>query len=126
MPRISPSVAAKASRFELRCPDPSANPYLAFAVMLAAGLDGIKKGLRAPAPVEENIWELTPEEMKEKGIRTVASNLKEALTELAQDEVIKNALGMDTFAKFYATKMTEWESYRVSVSKWETDRYLNC
>ncbi len=126
VPRISPAVAAKASRFELRCPDPSANPYLAFAVMLAAGLDGIKKGLRAPAPVEENIWELTPEQMNERGIKTVASNLKEAIEELAQDQVIRGALGAETFAKYYDAKSKEWESYRISVSQWETDRYLNC
>lgn len=126
VPRISPAIAAKASRFELRCPDPSANPYLAFAVMLAAGLDGIKKGLVAPAPVEDNIWELTPAQMKEKGIRTVASNLKEAIDELAKDEVLKEALGEDTFLKFYNVKNEEWESYRTSVSKWETDRYLDC
>lgn len=126
IPRISPATAAKGSRFELRCPDPSSNPYLAFAVMLAAGLDGIKKGLVAPDPVEENIWELTPEQMKEKKIKTVASNLKEALEELAQDEVIRGALGADTFAKYYEAKCEEWESYRTSVSKWETDRYMDC
>lgn len=126
IPRISPAVAAKGSRFELRCPDPSSNPYLAFAVMLAAGLDGIRKGLVAPTPVEENIWELTPEQMKEKGIKTVASNLKEALDELAQDEVLRGALGAETFAKYYEAKTSEWESYRTSVSKWETDRYMDC
>lgn len=126
IPRITPASAAKGTRFELRCPDPSSNPYLAFAVMLAAGLDGIKKGLVAPAPVEENIWELTPEQMREKGIKTVASNLKEAIEELAKDEVIRGALGMDTFAKFYEMKSEEWESYRTSVSKWETDHYLDC
>jgi len=126
IPRISPGVAAKGTRFELRCPDPSANPYLAFAVMLAAGLDGIKRGLVAPAPVEENIWELTPEEMKRRGIKTVASNLKEAIDELAKDEVIKAALGESTFLKFYEAKLQEWESYRTYVSGWETDRYMDC
>jgi glutamine synthetase len=126
IPRISPGVAAKGTRFELRCPDPSANPYLAFAVMLAAGLDGIKRGLVAPAPVEENIWELTPEEMKRRGIKTVASNLKEAIDELAKDDVIKAALGESTFLKFYEAKLEEWESFRTSVSVWETDRYMDC
>lgn len=126
VPRISPLVAAKASRFELRCPDPSCNPYLAFAVMLAAGLDGLKRGLVAPDPVEENIWKLTSEQMEEKRIKTVASNLKEAIDELAQDEVIRSALGAETFGKFYELKSKEWESYRTSVSKWETDRYMDC
>ncbi len=126
IPRISPGVAAKATRFELRCPDPSSNPYLAFAVMLAAGLDGIKRGLVAPSPVEENIWELTPKEMKRKGIKTCASNLKEAIDELAKDDVVKAALGESTFIKFYDAKLEEWESYRTSVSSWETDRYMDC
>lgn len=126
IPRISPAVADKASRFELRCPDPSSNPYLAFAVMLAAGLDGIKKGLVPPAPVEQNIWELTPREMKKMKVTTVASNLKEALDELASDEVIRTALGESTFQKFFDAKMEEWEEYRTYVSSWETDRYLDC
>jgi len=126
IPRITPSTAAKGTRFELRCPDPSCNPYLAFAVMLAAGLDGVKRGMRAPAPVEENIWELTPEEMKRRGIRTVAGNLKEAIDELAKDEVLKGALGESTFLKFYEAKLEEWESFRTYVSAWETDRYLDC
>jgi glutamine synthetase len=126
VPRISPSVAAKGARVELRCPDPASNPYLAFAVMLAAGLDGIKRGLVAPAPVEQNIWELTPKQMKKMGIKTVASNLKEALDELANDEVIRTALGEGTFEKFYGAKMSEWESFRTSVSQWELDQYLGC
>ncbi len=126
VPRISPAVLEKGSRVEIRCPDPACNPYLAFAVLLAAGLDGIKKGLVAPAPVEQNIWELTPKEMKKMGIKTVASNLKEALDELEKDEVIRGALGEETFQKFYAAKMAEWEAYRTYVSPWETDRYLDC
>ena len=126
VPRITPATAEKATRIELRCPDPSANPYLAFAVMLAAGLDGIKKGLVAPAPVEANIWELTPKQMKKMGIKTVASNLKEALDELERDEVIRGALGEDTFQKFYECKLAEWEEYRTNVSAWETAKYLDC
>ena len=126
VPRITPATAEKATRIELRCPDPSANPYLAFAVMLAAGLDGIKKGLVAPAPVEANIWELSPKQMKKMGIKTVASNLKEALDELERDEVIRGALGEDTFQKFYECKLAEWEEYRTNVSAWETGKYLDC
>lgn len=125
IPRISPVVASKGARIELRCPDPSSNPYLAFAVMLAAGLDGIKKGLLPPAPVEQNIWELTPKQMKKMGIRTVASNLKEALDELEKDEVIRGVLGEEAFEKYYSAKMAEWEEYRTNVSPWETERYLN-
>ncbi|MFA6024497.1 MAG: type I glutamate--ammonia ligase [Candidatus Gracilibacteria bacterium] len=126
VPRVSPAVASKGARIELRCPDPASNPYLAFAVMLAAGLDGIKKGLVAPAPVEENIWELDSKQMKKMGISTVAGTLKEALDALEKDEVIRAALGESTFEKFHASKTAEWESFRTSVSQWETDRYLDC
>lgn len=126
IPRISPSMGAKAARLELRCPDPAANPYLAFAAMLAAGLDGIKKGLRAPAPLDQNIWQLSPKEMKKWGVKTVASNLKEAIDELEKDNVIRGALGEDTFLKYYEAKNREWEDYRTSVSSWETERYLDC
>lgn len=126
VPRVTAAVAAKASRVELRCPDPACNPYLAFAVMLAAGLDGIRKGLRAPAPQETNIWQLTPEEMKKLGIKTVAASLKEALEELATDDVIRGVLGEETFKKYYDAKMTEADEYRMSVSAWEVEKYLNC
>lgn len=125
VPRLSPATIDKATRCELRCADPSSNPYLAFAVMLAAGLDGIKRGLRAPAPVEENIWELSAEEMVEKGIGTVAGTLKEALDALEADEVIRSALGEHFFTHFYDAKMAEWDAYRTSVSQWELDQYLN-
>lgn len=124
IPRVSPAVAAKATRIELRCPDPSANPYLAFAVMLAAGLDGIKKGMVAPAPVEENIWKLTPEQMAEKGITTVAADLAEAMDALKDDEVIRAVLGEDMFQKYYDAKMQEVDEFRTSVSQWEIDRYI--
>ncbi len=92
--------------------------------MLAAGLDGIKKGLKAPAPIEDNIWELTPAEMAEKGVTTVAGSLKEALEALKNDEVIRGALGEDLFEKFYDAKMQEWDEYRIHVTDWERDRYL--
>lgn len=125
VPRISPALAPKATRIELRCPDPSSNPYLAFAVMLAAGLDGIKKGMVAPAPVEENIWQLSPEEMEAKGIHTVASDLGEAMEALKNDEVIRAVLGEDMFKKYYAAKTEEFEAFRTSVSQWELDRYID-
>lgn len=126
VPRVSAETASKATRIELRCPDPSSNPYMAFAVMLAAGLDGIKNNLAAPAPIEGNIWELTEEEMKEKGISTVAFNLKEALDNLEQNEVIRGVLGEDLFSKFHRAKIAEWEDFRTSVSAWEINRYLDC
>lgn len=126
VPRINPSQAEKATRFELRCPDPSCNPYLAFAVMLSAGLQGVKNDLKAPKPMEENIWKLSPEDMKLRGITSVANNLKDALDALAGDEVIWNALGDETAQKFHAMKLAEWESYRTYVSPWELEKYLDC
>lgn len=126
VPRISPETAEKATRIELRCPDPSANPYMAFAVMLAAGLDGVKNGLRAPDPVDDNIWHLTPEEMKERGIFSVAANLGEALDALEKSDVIRAAIGEETYTKFMRAKRAEWESYRTYVSQWEIDRYMDC
>ncbi|MBT5015975.1 type I glutamate--ammonia ligase [Candidatus Peregrinibacteria bacterium] len=126
VPRVNPTQAKYASRCELRCPDPSANPYLAFAAMLAAGLDGIRKEMECPDPIEDNIWELTPKEMKEKGVGMVASTLKDALKALRDNEVIREALGEHFFNEFYIGKMKEWDSYRTYVTQWELDRYLHC
>jgi glutamine synthetase len=126
IPRLTPEQAKYATRCELRCPDPSANPYLAFAIMLAAGLDGIENKMVAPKPIEDNIWKLSPEEMKEKGIEMVAGSLKEAIDALSKDKVIKEALGEHTSQHFYDAKNAEWDSYRTSVSQWELDNYLNC
>lgn len=125
IPRVTPAMSAKATRVELRCPDPSSNPYLTFAVMLAAGMDGIKKGMICPAPIEDNIWELTDEEMKAKGITTVAKSLEDALEHLKNNEVLRAALGEHFFHKFYEAKMAECDEYRMHVSSWEHDRYLN-
>ena len=125
VPRINPELAERASRIELRCPDPSANPYLAFAVMLAAGLDGIENGLEAPAPLEVDIWALNAEEMAEKGITTVAANLHEAIEALKNDDVIRGALGEHLFEHFYTAKMTEWDEYRMHVSEWELKKYMD-
>ncbi len=114
----------QATRCELRCPDPSANPYLAFAVMLAAGLDGIEKNMQAPEAVEENIWELDDTEMESKGIGTVAASLKEAIDALAENDVIRGALGEHTYKHYCDAKNQEWDDYRIQVSQWEHDRYL--
>ncbi len=126
VPRTTPTQAEKASRCELRCPDPSANPYLAFAAMLAAGLDGIKNEMKCPDPIEDNIWKLTPTEMKEKGVGMVASNLKDALKALRDNKVIREAMGEHFFNEFYNGKMKEWDSYRTYVTQWELDNYMNC
>lgn len=123
VPRYTPG-REKAVRVEIRCPDPAANPYLAFAVLLAAGLDGVEKKMTPPAPVEDDIFEMTAEEAHERGIGSVAATLKEALDELAANDVVRSALGEFTFNKFYAAKMQEWDQYRIAVSQWELDRYL--
>jgi glutamine synthetase len=123
IPRITAG-REKAVRAELRCPDPTANPYLAFAVMLAAGLDGIEKKMKAPAPVEENIFEFTDETAAARGITTVAKSLMEALEELRNDPVIREALGEFCVEKLIEAKTAEWDSYRMAVTQWELDRYL--
>jgi glutamine synthetase len=123
IPRITKG-REKAVRAELRCPDPTANPYLAFAVMLASGLDGIKKKMKAPAPVEENIFEFTDETAAARGITTVAKNLADAIEELKKDKVVQEALGSFCVDKLVEAKTAEWDSFRMSVSQWELDRYL--
>lgn len=123
IPRITEG-REKAVRAELRCPDPTANPYLAMAAMLATGLDGVENKMQAPAPVEENIFEFTDETAAARGITTVAKSLTEALDELNKNSVLREALGDYTVDKLIEAKMAEWDSYRLSVSQWELDRYL--
>ncbi|MGB9964653.1 type I glutamate--ammonia ligase [Halobacterium hubeiense] len=113
-----------ASRIEARFPDPSCNPYLAFAALIHAGLDGIEKGLECPDPVRENIYEFDEQKREEYGIDTLPSNLGEALDELEDDEVVLNALGDHVAEKFLEAKNAEYDDYRVDVSDWELERYL--
>lgn len=112
------------SRIELRSPDPSSNPYLALAVMLKAGLDGIKRDLECPAPVRENIYEFDEEKRDEYGIETLPPNLGAAVDALEQDEVVKDALGPHVAEKFIEAKRAEFTEYVAEVSDWELDRYL--
>jgi glutamine synthetase len=123
VPRYTPG-REKAVRVEIRCPDPAANPYLAFAALLAAGLDGVEKKMMPPEPVEDDIFEMTEEEVHERGIGSVAANLMEALDSLKEDDVVRGAIGEFTFNKFYQAKKSEWDSYRIAVSQWELDRYM--
>ena len=113
-----------ASRIEARFPDPSCNPYLAFAALIHAGLDGVEKGLEAPDPIRENIYEFDDEKREEYGINTLPSNLGEAVEALEEDEVILNALGDHIGEKFVEAKTEEFTDYLVDVSEWELDRYL--
>ena len=113
-----------ASRIELRSPDPSCNPYLAFAAMIHAGLDGIERDLDCPDPVRENIYEFDEEKRKEYGITTLPSNLGEAVEAFEEDEVITSAMGDHVAEKFVEAKSQEFGEYIVEVSDWELDRYL--
>lgn len=114
----------EATRLELRCPDPSCNPYLAFAVMLAAGLDGIERELPLPRPVEENLYHFDDAMMAKYGIATLPGTLREALDELEKDEVVQEALGSHVYEWFLEAKRAEWDEYRKQVTAWELERYL--
>jgi glutamine synthetase len=123
VPQITPA-KPKSTRIELRCPDPSANPYLAFAVMLKAGLDGIKRNLPLPPPVEENLYHFTEERRRETGIGMLPGSLIEAVEELERDTVIQEGLGEHLYERFVEAKHEEWDEYRMQVTPWELDRYL--
>jgi glutamine synthetase len=114
----------KATRCELRCPDPSCNPYLTFAAMLHAGLEGIEKGYECPEPMEANLYDLTHDEREAKGITQLPETLGEATEELASSELVRKALGDHIFQRYVELKREEWEEYRVQVTRWELERYL--
>ncbi len=123
VPRITPE-KPKSARIELRFPDPSANPYLAFAVMLAAGLDGIKRELPLADPIEENLYHFTPERLRKSGISMLPGSLNEAIDALQSDEVVMSALGDHVCERFVEAKQEEWDAYRMQVTPWELERYL--
>ena len=114
----------KATRAEFRCPDPACNPYLAFSVMLAAGLKGIQDGYELGDPVEEDIFEMTEAEREEHGITSLPGSLAEATDLTEKSELVREALGDHIFGKFIENKKIEWDRYRVHVSQYELDRYL--
>jgi glutamine synthetase len=114
----------QARRAELRCPDPSCNPYLAFAAMLTAGLDGIKRGISPPEPVEEDVYELDDRMLAEKGIKTLPGSLMEASAELEKSRLMKEALGEHIHSKLLAAQRRHWTEFHMSVSQWELDNYL--
>ncbi|HSR46652.1 MAG TPA: type I glutamate--ammonia ligase [Anaerolineales bacterium] len=124
IPRIPPG-REKSARAELRCPDPSCNPYLALTVMLAAALDGIDRNLTPPAPVNNmNIYEMSDEELHGLGIAQLPGSLAEALDELDGDLVLREALGDELFEAFTRAKRAEWDLYRTRVTDWEVATYL--
>ncbi len=122
IPQVSPSRLGSATRIELRCPDPSANPYLAFAVMLMAGLDGIQSDLPVPTPTEENLYHL--DEAGQAKLTTMPGSLGEAIAEMSRSELVERTLGKDLFARYIEGRKADWDEYRINVSQWELDRYL--
>ncbi|MFZ3085799.1 MAG: glutamine synthetase family protein [Candidatus Hydromicrobium sp.] len=113
------------TRIEFRCPDPACNPYLAFSVMLAAGLEGIKNKYKLPEPIEENIFEMDVKRREEAGIETLPNNLYEAVKIMEGSKLVKETLGDHIFQKFIDNKKIEWDRYRTHVSKYELDSYLS-
>jgi glutamine synthetase len=123
IPRYSPG-REQSTRMELRCPDPSCNPYIAFAAMLKAGLDGIKKKMLSPKPVEEDVYELEPEQLAAKNIDMLPFSIKRAVEELKKDKVIQESLGKHTYNKFIEAKTAEFDEYRMQITPWEIEKYL--
>ncbi|MBW3574949.1 MAG: hypothetical protein KY450_08800, partial [Actinobacteria bacterium] len=112
------------TRIEYRAPDPACNPYLAFAMILAAGLEGIDEGYELPPETQANLYELTPEELLAEGIRPLPGNLNEAVRVMESSELAADTLGEHVFAWFIRNKRAEWAEYKTQVSQFELDRYL--
>jgi glutamine synthetase len=119
-----PAARGVGTRAELRSPDPSCNPYLTFAVVLKAGMDGIKNKIDPGEPVSQNIYTMNKEDKESLGIESLPSTLNEALLELDKDEVVKSALTGHILENYIEAKREEWENYRIQVHQWELDRYL--
>ncbi len=120
-----PAARGMSTRVELRSPDPSCNPYLSFAVILMAGLDGVENKIDPGEPTTLNLFHLSEEERTEHGIESLPGSLKEALDYLETDSVIQDALGEHVYADFMRLGRAEWDAYRISVHDWELNRYLN-
>jgi glutamine synthetase len=114
----------QATRAELRCPDPACNPYLTFACLLHAGLEGIEHGYELPEPMETNLYHLTAEQRRERGIVSLPETLGEAIDALSQSELARKALGPHIFDRYIELKRKEWDEYRVQLTDWEMKKYL--
>jgi glutamine synthetase len=114
----------QATRAEIRCPDPACNPYLTFAALLHAGLEGIEQGYELPPPMEQNLYHLTAEQRKERGIVALPETLGEAIDELAGSDLVRRALGRHIFDRYVELKRKEWDDYRVQLTPWEMEKYL--
>lgn len=119
-----PAARGAATRVELRCPDPTCNPYLALAAILSAGLDGIQNRIDPPAAVNQNIFQMTESQRKEAGIFALPGSLEEAIDEMSVNSLVREILGNHIFVKYIEAKRSEWNDYRTKVSQWEIDQYL--
>lgn len=120
-----PASRGMGTRTEVRCPDPTCNPYLAFALMLNSGLDGVKKNLKVPKSTDVDIFEMTATEKKKAGIQSLPANLYEAVQELKANPIAKEALGSHIFEKYIEGKEKEWDQFRIAVTDWEHETYLS-
>ncbi|MGI6112780.1 MAG: type I glutamate--ammonia ligase [Mahellales bacterium] len=120
-----PASRGKATRLELRNPDPSCNPYLALAVLLGAGLDGIRNRIQPPPPINKNIYNMTRAERKEMDVPSLPTNLKDAIRELQRDDVLISTLGPHVFSRYVEAKLIEWDAYKAQVTPWELEQYLS-
>ena len=123
--RIPYANSDEGKRIELRSPDPAANPYLALAVCLSAGLDGIRNQTMPPEPITGNIAKMRDEELEEMGIEQLPGTLIEALHEFEKDEFVQDVLGKHISSKYVKARKREWEEYSAQISQWELDQYLN-
>jgi glutamine synthetase len=114
----------QATRAEIRCPDPACNPYLTFAALLHAGLEGIEKGYELEAPMDSNLYHLTADERRERGIVSLPETLGEAIDEFSRSELMRRAFGDHIFDNYVKLKRKEWDEYRVQLTQWELERYL--
>lgn len=119
-----PASRGVGTRVELRSPDPTTNPYLCLALCLAAGLDGIKKDLKCPNSVDQNLFAMTKEEIQNMGIESLPETLNEALSFMQKEPLVKNVLGEHAYKAYLACKKKEWNEYKTYVSRWELDRYM--
>ena len=119
-----PSARGQATRVELRSPDPSCNPYLEIAACLAAGLDGIEKGMTPPPEITENIYLMEKAERRQRGIHSLPATLREAVDCFVADPLIREAMGEHVTQQYIEGKLREWEAYQTRVSNWEIERYL--
>lgn len=120
-----PASRGEGTRIELRCPDPTANPYMVLAVCLAAGLDGIKNNLKPAASIDKNIFEMTETQKEQEGIENLPENLCDAIEKFEEDEFVKNVLGSHISSNYVNAKKKEWQQYRTQVTEWEIEEYLH-